>query len=96
MREEHLVQIAEFVKKRQTKVGPKYQYPKLTDADKNLKEAARLRKDETLLLEIHEVDLIDKEIKNHAKCYRDYTRILYPNKKQSTVNEKGILKPYVL
>ena len=55
-------------KKRQTKVGPKYQYPKpigLTDADKNAdKEAARLRKDETLLLEIHEVDLLHLLEKN--------------------------------
>ena len=70
-------------KKRQRKVGPKYQYPKpirTTDAEKNLKEAAKLRKDETFLLEIHEVDLISKEFKNHEKCYRDYTRILYPNK----------------
>ena len=82
-------------KKRQRKVGPKYQYPKpirTTDADKNLKEAAKLRKDETLLLEIHEVDLIVKEFKNHEKCYRDYTRILYPNENQSTVNEKGDFK----
>ena len=81
--------------KRQRKVGPKYQYPKpirTTDADKNLMEAAKLRKDETLLLEIHEVDRIAKELKNHEKCYRDYARILYLNGNQSTVNEKGDFK----
>ena len=83
-------------KKCQRKVGPKYQYPKpicTTDADKNLKEATKLRKDETLLLDIPEVHLIAKEFKNHEKCYRDYTRILfYPNKNQSTVNKKGDFK----
>ena len=45
-----------------------------------------------MLLGIHEVDLIAKEFKNHEKCYRDYTRILYPNENQSTVIEKGDFK----
>ena len=82
-------------KKRQIKVGRKYQYPKqirTTDAEKNLKEAAKLRKDQALLLEIHEVDLIAKEFKNHEKCYRDYPRIIYPNENQSTINDKGHFK----
>ena len=86
-------------KKRQTKVGPKYQYPKpigLTDADKNLKEAARLRKDETLLLEIHEVDLIDKEIKNHAKCYLIILEYFIQSKSNPLLMRKEILKPYVM
>ena len=51
-------------KKRQIKVGRKYQYPKqirTTDAEKNLKEAVKFRKDQALLLQIHEVDLIAKE-----------------------------------
>ena len=81
--------------KRQRKIGPEYQYPKpirTTVADKNLKKATKLRKDETFLLEIHEVDLVAKEIKDHEKCYHDYTRILYPNENQSTVNEKGHFK----
>ena len=82
-------------KKRRIKVGRKYQYPKqirTTEAEKNLKEAAKLRKDQALLLEIHEVDLIAKEFKDHEKCYRDYTRIIYPNENQSTINDKGDFK----
>ena len=82
-------------KKLQRKVGSKYHCPKpirTTDADKNLKEAAKLSKDETLSLAIHEVNLIAKEFKNHEKCYRDYTRTLYPNENQSTVNGKGDFK----
>ena len=55
-------------------------------------EAAKLRKDQALLLEIHEVDLIAKEFKNHEKCYRDYTRIICPNESQSTINDKGDFK----
>ena len=32
-----------------------------------------------MLLEIHEVDLIAKELKKHDKCYRNYTRLIYEN-----------------
>ena len=71
------------------------QYPKqicTKDAEKNLKEAAELRKDNKLLLTIKGVDLLAKEFKNHEKCYRDYTRIIYQNENKCTVYEKGDFK----
>ena len=49
---------------------------------KLLKKAARLKSDEGMLLEIHEVDLIAKEFKKHDKCDRDYTRLIYENLEQ--------------
>ena len=59
------------------------------DADKNLKLAAEMKNDQTLLLQINGVYLIAKEFKYHEKCYRNYTRILYPNEKHLSINEKG-------
>ena len=91
--------ICGICKKCQRKVGPKYQHPKsirITDAHKNLKDAAKLRKDGTLLLEIHEVDLIAKEFKNYEKRYHDYTRIIYPKKNNPLLTRKEILKLCVM
>ena len=47
------------------------------DAEETLKKAALLKKDEEMLLEIQDLDLIAKEFKKHDKCYRDYTRLIY-------------------
>ena len=38
------------------------------NAEETLKKAAQLKSDEGMLLEIHEVDLIVKELKKHDKC----------------------------
>ena len=79
-------------KKLQIKVGPKFQLPKkiLTiEASNSITKAAEMTKDEELLLEIADVDLIAKEFKRHDKCYRDYTRVLYVTKAKTPVNEKG-------
>ena len=38
------------------------------NAEETFKKAAQLKSDERMLLEIHEVDLIAKELKKHDKC----------------------------
>jgi len=85
--------ICMLCKKRQIKIGQKYHYPKpiiTLAAASNLKQAAEKCNDAALLLQISEVDLVAKEFKNHEKCYRDYTRILYDNTQNVTrINNKG-------
>ena len=56
------------------------------------KGSSQVEKRPSLLLEIHEVDLIAKEFKSHEKCYRNYARMIYPNENQSTINYKGDFK----
>ena len=57
-------------KKRQIRVGHKFQLPKklLTlDAANNIKKSAEITEDEELLLEITEVDLVAIEFKRNDK-----------------------------
>ena len=58
------------------------------DAANNIKKVAEMIKDEEVLLDITEVDLVAKELKRHGKCYRDYSRVIYANKIKIPVNEK--------
>ena len=44
-------------------------------ACQTLQDAAKLQKDEAMILAISGQDLIAKEFKMHPKCYREYTRI---------------------
>ena len=67
-------------KKRQIRVGHKFQLPKklLTlDAANNIKKSAEITEDEELLLEITEVDLVAIEFKRNDKWYQGYTTCDY-------------------
>ena len=55
-------------------------------AEKALIDAASLKDDTEMLLEITSVDLIAKEFQKHEKCYRNYTR----NKKQEKLQGKSL------
>ena len=77
--------ICMICKKKKIKVGGRNYYTTriLTfNAEETFKNAAQLKSDKGMLLEIHEVGLIAKEFKKHDKCYRDYTRLIYENLEQ--------------
>ena len=77
--------ICMICKKKKIKVGGRDYYTTriLTwNAEETFKNAANLKSDKGMLLEILEVGLIAKEFKKHNKCYRDYTRLFYENVEQ--------------
>lgn len=55
-------------------------------AEKALIDAASLKDDTEMLLEITGVDLIAKEFQKHEKCYRNYTR----NKKEEKLQDETL------
>ena len=52
-----------------------------------IKEAAKVKNDEKLLIQIRDVDLIAKELQMHRICYIDYTRIVTLKNKPSDADE---------
>ena len=57
------------------------------DAMALIKEAAKVKNDEKLLIQIRDVDLIAKELQMHRICYIDYTRIVTLKNKPSDADE---------
>ena len=55
-------------------------------AEKTLREAANLRNDTEMLIEVRDTDLIAKEFQKHEKCYREYTRIV----RKETLEEENL------
>ena len=43
-------------------------------AEKTLREAANLKNDTEMVIEVRDTDLIAKEFQKHEKCYHEYTR----------------------
>ena len=57
------------------------------DAMALIKEAAEVKNDEKLLIQIRDVDLIAKELQMHRICYIDYTLIVTLKNKPSDADE---------
>ena len=57
------------------------------DAMALIKEAAKVKNDEKLLIQIRDVDLIAKELQMHHICYIDYIRIVTLKNKLSDADE---------
>ena len=58
-------------------------------AENTLKQAAKLRNDQEMLVAVQGTDLIAKDFQKHDYCYREYTRLVW-EKEQRSENVEGI------
>ena len=54
-------------------------------AESTLKQAAKLRNDQEMLIAVQDVDLIAKDFQRREYCYREYTRLVWEKEKNYNV-----------
>ena len=58
-------------------------------AEITLKQAAKLRNDEEMLIAVQDVDLIAKDFQRHEYCYREYTRLVWDKGQNENIETTG-------